>query len=71
MVVMQMPQSIMIKGMKMLGRKRFNMTLVSGSNSAYETKKMVSAALYSDPSADRFNASGNPAILAFPIFVPA
>lgn len=37
---------IMIVGMKMLGRVRLSMTLVSGSKTEYDTKNMVRLALY-------------------------
>ena len=36
----------MMIGIKMLGRKRLRRTLVRGSKTEYETKKIVSAALY-------------------------
>lgn len=43
--VMRTHRTIMI-GMKMLGRKRLRRMLVRGSKIEYETKKIVSAALY-------------------------
>jgi len=36
----------MMMGMKMEGRRRFSNMFVKGSNSEYETKKMVRDALY-------------------------
>lgn len=36
----------MMIGMKTLGRIRFSKTLVKGSKTEYETKKMVNALLY-------------------------
>jgi len=39
-------QDIIISGMKMLGRSCFSRTLVKGSKTEYETKKMVSVVLY-------------------------
>lgn len=42
-------------------------TLVSGSKTAYETKKMVSVALYCPT--ERPSSSLSPAMLAFPMLV--
>jgi hypothetical protein len=39
-------QAIMMSGMNTLGRRRLSMTLVNGSKTEYETKKMVRVALY-------------------------
>ena len=54
-------------GMKMEGRMLLSSTLVSGSNTAYETKKMVSVALYCPTERPRSPLS--PAMLAFPMLV--
>lgn len=57
----------MMTGMKMDGRSFLSRMLVSGSKTAYETKKMVSVALYE--CVLRPNSVDRPAILAFPMFV--
>jgi hypothetical protein len=44
--VMQIPHQTIMIGRKMLGRIFLRRTLVKGSKSAYETKKMVRVALY-------------------------
>lgn len=67
MVVMQTPHSIMMMGRKMLGRKRLSRTLVMGSASAYETKKIESEALYWP--LVMFKSFCRPSILAFPLNV--
>ena len=54
-------------GMKIEGRMLFSNTLVSGSNTAYDTKKIVSVALYCPT--ERPSASSSPAILALPMLV--
>ena len=54
-------------GMKMEGRMLLSSTLVSGSKTAYETKKMVSVALYCGT--ERSSSESSPAILAFPMLV--
>jgi hypothetical protein len=54
-------------GMKMLGRRRLSRTLVNGSKTEYETKKMVSAALYWLSVISR--SSCRCAIFALPILV--
>ena len=57
----------MIIGMKMLGRSLLSSTLVKGSKTEYETKKMVSVALYWLGVMP--NSVVRPSILALPIFV--
>ena len=57
----------MMMGMKMDGRSLLSRMLVSGSKTAYDTKKMVSVALYEGVL--RPNSADKPAILAFPMFV--
>lgn len=53
--------------MKILGRNRLSKTLVKGSKTEYETKKMVKQALYCVPL--NLRSSSNPTSFAFPIFV--
>lgn len=57
----------MMIGIKMDGRSLFNKTLVNGSKTAYETKKMVSVALYL--AGERSRSKAKPAILALPMLV--
>jgi len=62
-----MPHRIIIAGMKTLGRNRFKRTLVNGSKSAYEMKKIVNVALYWPLVILR--SSCKPSIFAFPMLV--
>lgn len=57
----------MIIGIKMEGRNFLSIIFVIGSNTAYETKKMLREALYW-PS-DKPRSVWTPAILALPMFV--
>jgi hypothetical protein len=57
----------MMIGMKIEGRRRLRRMLVSGSKTAYETKKMVRVALYAG--VDRLSSFWRPAILALPMLV--
>lgn len=60
-------QAIMMIGMKILGRKRLSRTFVKGSKTEYETKKIVSVALYW--LGVKPKSLLRPSSLAFPIFV--
>ena len=62
---MQIPQSDMIMGMKMLGRNRLSRIFVKGSKRAYETKKMDKQALYWPPV--KWRLFSRPSSLALPI----
>jgi hypothetical protein len=57
----------MMIGIKIEGRRRLRRMLVRGSKREYETKKMVSVALYLPVLRPRFLE--RPAILALPMFV--
>ncbi len=57
----------MIIGMKIEGRSFLRSTLVSGSKTEYDMKKMVRAMLYCP--VDMCKSSRRPAIFALPIFV--
>jgi hypothetical protein len=57
----------MMMGMKIDGRRRLRRMFVRGSKTAYETKKMVSVALYFPVLKPK--SLLRPAILAFPMFV--
>lgn len=63
--VMLRPQSTMMMAMKRDGRSRLSKTLVRGSNTEYDTKKMVSVALNCD--VERPRSWLRPAILALPM----